>query len=75
MGTALHAQGTAWGHAVDVTTTTSILRPPRGDRPALLARASTKPGTKPGSEGSTALPERQPLPAWLRATPDNKDDG
>lgn len=72
---ALQPQGTARGRRVAVTPTTSVHRPPCGDRPALPARASTKPGTKPVGEGSRALPDRQRLPAWLSATPDNKDDG
>lgn len=70
-GAALPLQGTAWGHRVAVTTTTSIHRPLRGDHLALPVRTSTKPV----SEGSTALTEQQRLPAWLSATPDNKDDG
>ena len=74
-GAALHPQGTARGHRVAITTTTSIHRPPRGDRPALPARTGTKPGAKPVREGSTALPKQQRLPACLSANPDNKDDG
>lgn len=70
-GAALPLQGTAWGHRVAVTTTTFIHRPLRGDHLALPVSTSTKPV----SEGSTARTEQQRLPAWLSATPDNKDDG
>lgn len=61
--------GAALGHRVVITTTTSIHWPPRGDQPTPPAHPSTKLGTKPISEGSTALPQQQQLPAWLSTTP------